>query len=1432
MKRDLSQYIVQKNGSNKFSRHWRNAAIIMAIIVTFCTTYALILPAITMSHKLICGKEEHEHTDECYKIETVYSHTELECALMTSMHTHSAECCNEENGLICGQADFIVHDHDDRCFDAEGRLICQLPVVKEHKHSDECYDEENNLICEEAETELHTHIEKCRDENGEFICGKPEIKEHRHDEACVVHETDPTEKKVLVCDKEVHVHGDECYGTDDPYYYCGLSEHKHHKNCYNSDGVLNCGKKEHTHSEECYSSQSKALTYSDSQMQAELYLLGDNDISSDAELVITPITKITDPESYALMMNAIEAGTDSGRQTLETEIYDVKIYDNGEPKELPSGATAVLDAKFSKPVFSADAVKESANIKAYALTASDDSSDAVSAEELADEYQSSDLGITGVTLTMNELSPFAVTLAGVNGRAGGSNNGLSYWQKVSSIDSESASYLIVSQSGEAFGISSNGYSYSSSAQSVSFNAVASHDDCYSSNAIDDAYQWNIVSSGNGYKLSNVSYPTRYLRLSSNTVISTNGTSNTLTYRPSSNSFRISYNGYYMRYYNGSFSRSTSTTGADLTIYKAIDDPTGSDTGTGTVGTGGGVTKPDYGEFITPSDKKSGEHEENGVTVKYASDPSTSQIESQFRDADYDDSKKNDGKVITDKSVIYMGDDYNAFSNYDQDTFGVTLSALGQQFDISGSYEVSTPLDVVFVLDASGSMIINNAGNITRAEAMVTAVNSTMKTIYDLNPDNRVGVVAFSGAGTKLLELGRYSAPNNEYLTMSNYSSRTGTLKPNTGLASSDGKTYRGAFSKWQGTYTQHGIATGADILINEADTTYTGSIDIYDDNGDFAGSAPYTVKRKPLIILVSDGDPTYCNSAYDKVLTSNSTIYGDGVATSTANNKGILGYYTVLTANYCKNQISAHYGTVASFYTIGMGINSTGTASSDNSLTGDHYKRAVLNPTQANINALNNNRVTNASTTAVMLYQLLHNTYKSGTVTVSSAQATSENGLPANTKTNVPVVKNPYINTGYSYAERALVDTNITAEDLKAEFEEIIRSNADLEVYAFILKSGTSVKITDSIGDGMEIKGAPVLRYWGKEFHSIGSDVSGNVTTYNYEGSFTSSYIGMTADMSEMKVKVTDNTDGSQTVEFFVPYKSLPVYSPNVSGGFYYEALPVRLIYQVGLTDKARAEIEQLRTTGGELDYYVGKWSEDHSSFSDLDPTPENPYYQATGGFYNTVAKPKTDNATNTAANYWIPYTEQDKENCVGHYLGNNGVLRFLADASVKKITIPVEKKWDAATSESSKTPVTLRLYRSVDNGVTVEEVNSVVLSNENDWKGEWIDIDSADEQGNEYKFFVAEEKLDGFNISYSGATEKILVNGSSINAAVISTDADNQVNTVIVTNTPGSIVLPLTGGGGTHMYTLAGALIVLSAAGLYIILRLVRKYKLHSRLN
>ena len=66
-------------------KRWRKMILCLSCVVVFCTVYALILPAITLERKTVCGQEEHSHTEECYS-----SDGQLACG--KTEHTHTESC--------------------------------------------------------------------------------------------------------------------------------------------------------------------------------------------------------------------------------------------------------------------------------------------------------------------------------------------------------------------------------------------------------------------------------------------------------------------------------------------------------------------------------------------------------------------------------------------------------------------------------------------------------------------------------------------------------------------------------------------------------------------------------------------------------------------------------------------------------------------------------------------------------------------------------------------------------------------------------------------------------------------------------------------------------------------------------------------------------------------------------------------------------------------------------------------------------------------------------------------------------------------------------------------------------------------------------------------------------------------------------------------
>jgi uncharacterized repeat protein (TIGR01451 family) len=86
-------------------KRWRRIVGSLACLVVFCTTYALILPALTMTATTYCGMDEHTHTDACYS-------KVLVCGLEEgSGHTHTDDCY--EYQLTCGKEE---HTHSLACY--------------------------------------------------------------------------------------------------------------------------------------------------------------------------------------------------------------------------------------------------------------------------------------------------------------------------------------------------------------------------------------------------------------------------------------------------------------------------------------------------------------------------------------------------------------------------------------------------------------------------------------------------------------------------------------------------------------------------------------------------------------------------------------------------------------------------------------------------------------------------------------------------------------------------------------------------------------------------------------------------------------------------------------------------------------------------------------------------------------------------------------------------------------------------------------------------------------------------------------------------------------------------------------------------------------------------------------------------------------------
>lgn len=276
MKYDVLRGAEKYTKVHKRKRLRHRVVTVLAGVVVFCTTYALILPAITLEKQ--CDIPEHTHTDACYaQVMSVEKRVPVCSAETLEIHRHTADCYDANGNPTCGYADFVVHRHDSRCYDETGNLWCPLPEIEAHRHTADCYalPEEHthaegcytsvrgSLVCGE-----HVHTDACYTETAVLACGLEESEEHRHDESC--YET--SRERTCGIDSD-HSHTDACYEWEQvlscdlptepaedaqPVLVCTKPEivlHRHTPDCFDADGNLICGQAqvlEHQHSDACF----------------------------------------------------------------------------------------------------------------------------------------------------------------------------------------------------------------------------------------------------------------------------------------------------------------------------------------------------------------------------------------------------------------------------------------------------------------------------------------------------------------------------------------------------------------------------------------------------------------------------------------------------------------------------------------------------------------------------------------------------------------------------------------------------------------------------------------------------------------------------------------------------------------------------------------------------------------------------------------------------------------------------------------------------------------------------------------------------------------------------------------------------------------------------------------------------------------------------
>lgn len=229
---------------SRLEKRWQKVARLLAIVVVFCTTYMLILPAITMEQETYCGFEAHTHEESCYVIQSELACPYEESADVTTEAAQSAEETTLEAETTAEETDTA----------AESEAV----QAEESTTAQETTEED---IAEETTSQQETTAEE--ETTGEETTAEiSQTEETTAESEETTAEEEATDTQETTDSAELsHTHGTECYKKQE-ILTCTLTEHSHEDICFieelttqassNDESSSGEEEKEHTHSEDCY----------------------------------------------------------------------------------------------------------------------------------------------------------------------------------------------------------------------------------------------------------------------------------------------------------------------------------------------------------------------------------------------------------------------------------------------------------------------------------------------------------------------------------------------------------------------------------------------------------------------------------------------------------------------------------------------------------------------------------------------------------------------------------------------------------------------------------------------------------------------------------------------------------------------------------------------------------------------------------------------------------------------------------------------------------------------------------------------------------------------------------------------------------------------------------------------------------------------------
>lgn len=530
-----------------------------------------------------------------------------------------------------------------------------------------------------------------------------------------------------------------------------------------------------------------------------------------------------------------------------------------------------------------------------------------------------------------------------------------------------------------------------------------------------------------------------------------------------------------------------------------------------------------------------------------------------------------GRIWTDKTVYsgnsiiidaFGGAQYEVENDSD---FLVGFSALATSQAVSG--QTQAPIDVVFIIDISGSMSnqsSNMDNNYSRIYNTIQAVNTSIANLMELNPYTRVGVVGFSTNAITLLPLDRYTQNGNDaFFSLSRTTGHRNNATLYTRAVNSQNQLVSVDTSVSGGTNIQQGIYQGMNLLADATSTTA-----VIDGK---------EVTRVPSVILLSDGAPTYSSSS-TSWWTPNNNTQGPGSGSYYGN-----GMLAMMMGAYMKDEVDRHYNVAdtqfeTTIYTIGMGITNLG--SDDRALAS-----VTLNPGQYFDSTTNSHAVSIKNA-----WELYCGT--SGRDTTPDILVDEEDGGWWGSSDVTYTLTHPSTNDISGDALKNYVDRYYDADDASSVtnvFADIV-SNISISTpeipteydSANPLDSGF-ITYTDPIGEYMEVKDMKAIIYAGQKFEQHTKTTSGNVTTYTFTEIAEGNPIYGDHELSHIEIEVETTTDANgikkQVLTIKVPAALIPIrvntvqlntdgtVKSHTNNGAY----PIRVLYTVGLQEAVKS---------------------------------------------------------------------------------------------------------------------------------------------------------------------------------------------------------------------------------------------------------------------